>query len=371
MSGRLDLPDRILLGPGPSNVDPRVLRAMSSPLVGHLDPRFLEIMDETMELLRLIFQTKNRLTIPMSGTGSAGMETCLVNLIEPSDEVVVCINGLFGERMAEIASRCGGIVRRVEAEWGRIIEPWQVEKALQSASPKLVAVVHAETSTGILQPLEEISKLVHDSGALFLVDAVTSLGGCEVKVDGWGIDACYSATQKCLSCPPGLSPVTFSEKAMDAVRGRKSKVRSWYLDLSLIEKYWGEDRVYHHTAPVSMIYALHESLRIIAEEGLKKRFERHSSNAELLAENMASLGIELWAQEGYRAPMINAASIPEGIEDTRVRRLLLDKYNIEIGGGLGELAGKIWRIGLMGYSSQKKNVILLTRALKNILRRGK
>lgn len=371
MIKRLNLPERILLGPGPSNVDPRVLKAMSTPLVGHLDPKFLEIMDETMELLRFVFQTKNRLTIPISGTGSAGMETCLVNLIEPGDEVVVCVNGLFGERMADIASRCGGIVRRVEAGWGRIIEPWQVEEVLESTSPKLVAIVHAETSTGVLQPLEEISKLVHDSGAIFLVDAVTSLGGCEVKVDELKIDACYSATQKCLSCPPGLSPVTVSEKAMDAIRERKSKVRSWYLDLSLIEKYWGSDRVYHHTAPISMVYALHESLCIIAEEGLKKRFKRHESNAEFLAENMASLGIELWAQEGYRAPMINAVSIPEGIEDTRVRRLLLSEHNIEIGGGLGELAGKIWRVGLMGYSSQRKNVILLTRALKKISRREK
>ncbi|HEV8716535.1 MAG TPA: alanine--glyoxylate aminotransferase family protein, partial [Candidatus Binatia bacterium] len=283
-AGELTPSVRILLGPGPSNVHPRVLKALSTPLVGHLDPEFIRLMDETKDLLRFVFQTRNPLTLPISGTGSAGMEACLVNLIEPDDEVVVGVNGVFGGRMVDIVERCGAKAVVMETQWGNIFTPGQIQSALKRCRrAKLVAVVHAETSTGAWQPLEELSPLVHQAGALFVVDAVTSLGGCPLQVDAWGIDACYSGTQKCLSCPPGLSPVTFNQTALDAVRKRKSKVQSWYLDLTMIEKYWGEERVYHHTAPISMNYALREALRLVQEEGLEARFRRHQRNHVALA----------------------------------------------------------------------------------------
>lgn len=359
---------RILLGPGPSNVHPRVLKAMSTPLVGHLDPDFLGIMNETMELLRFVFQTDNRLTIPVSGTGSAGMEACLCNLIEPGDEVIIGVNGLFGERMCDVAGRCGAEVQRVEAEWGKILEPGQVEVALKQGKTKLVALVHAETSTGIYQPLEEISRLTKEYGALLLVDTVTSLGGCPVTVDRWGIDAAYSGTQKCLSAPPGLAPITLSPRALEVVKRRKQKVQSWYLDLSMVERYWGEERFYHHTAPISMIYALREALRLIGEEGIEERFSRHQRNHLALVAGLKGLGLELSAQEGHRLPMLNAVRIPEGIDDLKVRRYLLQEFGIEIGGGLGPLKGKIWRIGLMGHSSTRNNVLLVIGALEQALR---
>ncbi|MGI6454889.1 MAG: pyridoxal-phosphate-dependent aminotransferase family protein [bacterium] len=365
----LNPPERVLLGPGPSNCSPRVLQALSKPMIGHLDPEFLWIMEQTQEMLRQVFQTGNQMTLPISGTGSSGMETCFVNLVEPGDRVVVCRNGVFGNRMADVATRCGAEVITVDAPWGQIIEPDAVrEKLAASGQIKLLAIVHAETSTGVLQPLEEISAIVHEHDALFLVDTVTSLGGVEVKVDEWGIDAVYSGTQKCLSCPPGLSPVSFSERAMQVLRDRRSRVQSWYLDLTMICQYWGSERVYHHTAPISMNYAIHEALRDILEEGLEYRFRRHLENSELLRSELAELDIHFSAQEGYQLPTLNAVTIPKGADDLTVRKRLLQEYGIEIGVGLGEFKGNVWRIGLMGYSSQKRNVLLLKQALNEILK---
>ncbi|MGQ9629903.1 MAG: pyridoxal-phosphate-dependent aminotransferase family protein [bacterium] len=359
---------RILMGPGPSDVHPRVLRAMATPLVGHLDPDFIAIMEEVKDLLRYVFQTKNKLTIPVSGTGSAGMETCLCNLIEPGDSVLVCVNGVFGERMSDIVERCGGKLNRVDAEWGKIIEPDSVEASLKKTKAKVVAIVHAETSTGVLQPLEEIGEISHRYGALFLVDTVTSLGGHPVKVDEWGIDACYSGTQKCLSCPPGLAPISLNERAMEIVRNRKRKVQSWYLDMSMVERYWGEERVYHHTAPISMNYALREALVVIYEEGLEARFKRHKLNHDALLAGMDALGLKPFvSEERHRLWSLNTIRIPEGVNDGRVRSRLLSEFGIEIGSGLGAVKGKVWRIGLMGHSSTKNNVLLLLGALEQIL----
>lgn len=364
---KLNPPSRTLLGPGPSPVPSRVLQSMSLPVIGHLDPAFLKIMDESMAMLREVFQTRNRLALPMSGTGSAGMETCLVNLIEPGDAVLIGVNGVFGARMVDVAERCGAQVDRVEAEWGAALDPEQFRAALAKKPYKLVALVHAETSTGVLQPLEEISRLVHERDSLFLVDAVTSLGGAPVKVDGWEIDACYSGTQKCLGCPPGLSPVTLNERAVAAVRKRRRKVQSWYLDLSMIEKYWGSERVYHHTAPISMNYALHEALRLVLEEGLPACWQRHRQAHEAFIREMQKLGLECAVAEPIRAPMINAVRIPSGVDDARVRQRLYDEFDIEIGSGLGPLKGKIWRVGLMGHGARVENVELLVRALRQLM----
>ena len=363
-------PPRILLGPGPSAVNPRVLRALSMPLVGHLDPAFLRIMDDTKRVLQFVFQTRNELTIPISGTGSAGMEACLVNLLEPGDDAVVCINGVFGIRMADIVERCGARLVKVDAPWGRVIDPADVGTALTHCTrPKLLAIVHAETSTGAWQPLEEIGALAHAAGALFVVDTVTSLGGCPVRVDEWGIDACYSGTQKCLSCPPGLSPITFGPRAVEALRHRKNKVQSWYLDLTMIEKYWGADRVYHHTAPISMNYALYEALRLVEEEGLEARWARHERNHHALKAGLAAIGLTIAAQENHQLWTLNSVRIPDGVDDARVRAALLEEFNIEIGGGLGVLKGKTWRIGLMGDSSTTANVLLVLSALERVLPR--
>jgi len=363
-----DLPGRILMGPGPSNVSPRVLRAMSMPLVGHLDPSFIQLMEEVKDLLRYVFRTRNEVTIPVSGTGSAGMETCLVNLVEPGDPVLVCVNGLFGQRMCDIVTRVGGELGRLDAEWGSIVDPAQVRKALDRGKVKVVAIVHAETSTGVLQPLEEIGKTVREHGQLLIVDAVTSLGGHPVETDGWRIDACYSGTQKCLSCPPGLSPVTFSDRAMETVRNRRSPVQSWYLDMGLLFKYWGEERAYHHTAPISANYALREALRLIREEGLEARYARHELNQTALVAGLEAMGLELLVAEGYRLWSLTTVKIPEQVSDAAVRGRLLTEYGIEIGGGLGPLKGRVWRIGLMGESSTRNNVMLLLLALDEILR---
>ena len=361
-------PIRTLLGPGPSPVHARVLEAMSLPVVGHLDPKFLEIMDQSMAMLREVFQTKNRLALPMSGTGSAGMETCFVNLVEPGDAVLIGVNGVFGTRMVDVAQRCGAQVDTVEAEWGAALDAEKFRTALAKKKYKLAAIVHAETSTGVLQPLDDIAKVVRESGALLLVDAVTSLGGAPVRVDELGIDACYSGTQKCLGCPPGLSPVTFSDRAIEVVRKRKTKVQSWYLDLSMIEKYWGNERVYHHTAPISMNYALHEALRMVLEEGLDKAWQRHRQVQETFIREMHKLEIEPAIDEpAIRAPMINTVKIPDGADDTKVRQRLYDEFNIEIGAGLGPLKGKIWRVGLMGYGARVENVEVLTKALKQVI----
>ncbi|TMB57738.1 MAG: alanine--glyoxylate aminotransferase family protein [Deltaproteobacteria bacterium] len=362
-------PARVLLGPGPSDVHPRVLAALAAPLVGHLDPVFVAMMEEVKSLLRFVFATENALTIPISGTGSAGMEACVVNLVEPGDEVVVGVNGVFGTRLAEVATRAGATVTRVEAPWGRVVRAEQVEAALRNCrQPKLVALIHAETSTGAWQPLEDAARLAHDHGALFLADCVTSLAGAPVEIDRWGIDAAYSGTQKCLSCPPGLSPITFGPRAVEALRRRKTPVQSWYLDLTLLERYWGEERVYHHTAPISMNYALREALRLVAEEGLAARFARHRANHEALAAGLASLGLAFASEEGHRLPMLNAVTVPDGMDEARVRRRLLDAHGIEIGGGLGPMKGRVWRIGLMGESSRRAHVLLLLSALEDALR---
>jgi alanine-glyoxylate transaminase / serine-glyoxylate transaminase / serine-pyruvate transaminase len=363
----LQVSSRLLLGPGPSNVHPRVLKAMATPLIGHLDPEFLGIMNETMELLRWLFRTENRLTLPMSGTGSLGMETCFVNILEAGDPVLICVNGVFGQRMVDNAERCGARVDTVTAPWGESIDPGQVEKALAEKPCKLLAVVHAETSTGVLQPLEDLGRLAKAAGALFLVDSVTSLGGCPLEVDATGIDLCYSGTQKCLSVPPSLSPVTFNDRALSVMERRRSKVQSWYQDLSMIASYWGQERVYHHTAPVSAIFALREGLRIIHEEGLPARIQRHRKNAAALWAGLEGLGLKLLVTEKFRAPSLTTVRIPEGIDDAAVRRALLSRHNIEVGGGLGTLKGKVWRIGLMGENSHMNNVLLLLAVLGGIL----
>lgn len=363
----LRVPTRVLMGPGPSIADPRVLKAMATPLVGHLDPVFLDIMNDVMDSLRYVFETENQLAFPMSGTGSAGMETCLVNLIEPGDSVVICINGVFGTRMADIAERCGAEVTTVEAPWGAPIDPDDVQAALAKGKVDLVAIVHAETSTGVLQPLEEISRIVHEHGALLVVDAVTSLAGVRVEVDRLGIDACYSGTQKCLSAPPGLSPVTFGPRAMERLNTRKQKVQSWYLDLTMISQYWGEERFYHHTAPISMMYALKEALNIVREEGLEAREARHRQVSQTFCDGLEELGLAPRVPEEYRAPMLVTVGVPEGVDEAAVRRRLLERNNIEIGAGLGELKGKVWRVGLMGASCHENNAILLLAALREAL----
>ena len=352
-------------------VHPRVLRAMATPLLGHLDPTFLQLMDEVQQMLRNVFRTANRFTIAVSGTGSAGMEAALVNLIEPGDPVVVGVNGLFGARMAAIVERCGGKLFRVEAPWGRIIEPDDILKTLSQSGPmKIVALVHAETSTGVSQPLEEIGALCRDHGCLLVVDAVTSLGGLPVEVDGWGIDACYGATQKCLSCPPGLAPLTLSERALTVIRGRKTPCQSWYLDLSLLADYWTEGkRAYHHTAPISMLYALREALRLVEEEGLAARFARHKLNSDALMAGLAALGLSPLAKDGHRLPSLNCVTFPAHVQDAPVRASLLQEFGIEIGGGLGVLQGKVWRIGLMGESSTRSNVLTLLNSLEEIFLR--
>jgi len=363
-------PPRILMGPGPSNVHPRVLQAMAASVVGHLDPYFQTIMDETMTLLRDLFRTQNKLTFPISGTGSAGMEASFCNFLEEGDVAIIGVNGLFGERMVDNAIRLGAEVIPITVEWGKIVDPGAVEAALKSRNKvKLVAVVHAETSTGALQPLDEISRLTKQYDTLFLVDTVTSLGGHEVAVDDWGIDICYSGTQKCISVPPGLAPFTANEKALAALKVRRKKGPSWYLDLSLLSDYWATGRLYHHTAPINMVYALHEALAIIAEEGLEARIKRHSRNGRALHAGLEAMGLMLHAQAGHRLNVLTSVRIPEGVNDAKVRTALLNEFNMEIGGGLGQLKGKIWRIGLMGHSSTESNVLLLLHALEKLLSR--
>jgi alanine-glyoxylate transaminase / serine-glyoxylate transaminase / serine-pyruvate transaminase len=364
----IDPGERVLMGPGPSDVPARVLQALSAPCIGHLDPVFLSIMDETQRLLRFLFQTENALTIPVSGTGSAGMETCFVNLLEPGDEVVVCVNGVFGTRMCDIVNRLGGKLIRVDAEWGKTIDPERVRQAVKGRHPKVLAVVHAETSTGVCQPLDDLCAIAKESGALFLVDMVTSLAGMDVALDRMGIDAAYSGTQKCISCPPGLAPISFSPAAMKVLQERKSPAASWYLDMSMVSSYWGADRKYHHTAPINMIYALREALRIIAEEGLDARFARHLLNHKALVTGVEAMGLSMLVAEGERLPMLNAIRIPEGADDLKVRKALLNDIGMEIGGGLGALAGKVWRVGLMGHASRRRNVFLFLSALETILK---
>lgn len=365
----LNLPPRLLLGPGPSSVHPRVLQALAYPPVGHLDPQFLALMNEVQELLRFVFQTENRLTIPVSGTGSAGMEAALCNFIEPGDSVLVGVNGYFGERMVDMAGRYGAEVRRLDRPWGEVFTPEEIEAALRAKPAKLVAIVHAETSTGALQPLDGLADVVHRQGGLLLVDCVTSLGGVPVQVDAQDIDIAYSGTQKCLGCPPGLAPITVGSRALEVLQGRKTKVANWYLDLTMVANYWGASRTYHHTAPINMNYALREALRMVHEEGLEARFARHRATAELLWAGLEEMDLALHVASAHRLPTLTTVRVPAGVDEAAVRKALLDNYNVEIGGGLGSLKGQVWRVGLMGYSSSRENVTLLLAALRTLLGR--
>jgi alanine-glyoxylate transaminase/serine-glyoxylate transaminase/serine-pyruvate transaminase len=363
----LNPPVRTLLGPGPSDTHPRVLAAMAKSTVGHLDPYYLQLMDGMQQMLRAVFQTQNRMTFAVSATGSAGMEAAVVNVIEPGDSMIVCVNGVFGGRMADVAARAGANVTKVERPWGEVFSPADLKDAIAKAKPKVLGIVLAETSTGAWQPIEEIAALVRESGAMLVVDAVTALGGLPVEVDRWGVDVIYSGSQKCLSCPPGLAPISFSDRALELILGRKSKVQSWYLDVTMLAQYWGSDRVYHHTAPINMTYGLYEALRLVLEEGLEKCFARHQQNHVALKAGLAALGITYTAQEGHQLPMLNAVRVPEGVDDAKVRGGLLNKFGIEIGGGLGAFKGKVWRIGLMGYGSRPANVLLFLAALEQLL----
>ncbi len=348
-------------------VHPRVLSALAHPLIGHLDPLFISLMNEVQDLLRFVFETRNPLTVPVSGTGSAGMEAALCNFIEPGDRVVIGVNGYFGERLCNMAQRYGATVDRVERPWGEAFTPEEIRDALDKRPAKLVAIVHAETSTGVLQPLDGIADVVHRHGSLLVLDCVTSLGGIPVKIDERGVDVAYSGTQKCLSCPPGLAPLTVNERARSVLNARKTPVANWYLDLTMIEEYWGSERTYHHTAPISMNFAVREGLRLVQEEGLEHRFERHRQNARLLWEGLEALGLTLAVRPEYRLPTLTTVFVPDGIDEGAIRRRLLDDYNIEIAGGLGAYKGRIWRIGLMGYSSRRENAVLLLAALKRLL----
>ncbi|MFB6282346.1 MAG: alanine--glyoxylate aminotransferase family protein [Halobacteria archaeon] len=366
--GELQPPDRLLMGPGPSNVHPRVLRAMSASVVGHLDPYFLEVMDDVQELLRYVFQTDNEWTIPVSGTGSAAMEACFTNLVEPGDTVLVPTNGYFGERMESMARRVGGDTRLVEADWGKPLDVEVVKEAFEEHDPDVFGVVHAETSTGVLQPhVDELVDIAHDNDAYVVLDTVTSLAGVEVDIDGWGVDAAYSADQKCLSCPPGASPLTLSPRAMDKINSRDTEPKSWYLDLSLLDEYWGSDRSYHHTAPISNVYALREALRIVEEEGLEERWRRHREVAGALKTGVEAMGLEMNAEDEYWLPPLNAVRIPEEVDAAAVLENMMEEYGIEISSGLGDLEGKILRIGCMGHSAQIENVLYVVGALGKTL----
>jgi alanine-glyoxylate transaminase/serine-glyoxylate transaminase/serine-pyruvate transaminase len=348
-------------------VHPRVLAALARPTVGHLDPYYLQIMDELQTMLRAVFRTTNRFTLAISGTGSAGQEATVLNLVEPGERVLVCVNGVFGSRLADMAQRAGGDVTMIERPWGEVFSVADVKEALTRVKPKVVAIVLAETSTGAWQPIDEIAAAVRDAGAMLILDTVTALGGVPVEIDKWQIDAVYSGTQKCLSCPPGLAPVSFSDRAVEKILRRREKVRSWYLDVSLIANYWGGERVYHHTAPINMTYALHEALRMLLEEGLENCVARHRLNHQALKAGLAALGIEYATEPGHALPQLNAVRIPHGVDDLFVRKGLLARFGIEIGAGLGAFKGKVWRIGLMGHASRPSNVLTLLAALEQLL----
>jgi len=361
---------RTLMGPGPSDVNPRVLTAMARPTIGHLDPEFIRLMDEIKGMLQYAFQTKNDLTIPVSAPGSAGMETCFVNLIEPGDKVIVCQNGVFGGRMTENVKRSGGEAVIVEQEWGRAVDPARLEDALKlHPDAKIVAFVHAETSTGVQSDALALCKLAQAYDCLTIVDCVTSLAGIEVALDAWGVDAAYSGTQKCLSCAPGLSPISMSPRAVDVIKARKTPVASWFLDLNLVMGYWGEGkkRAYHHTAPVNALYGLHEALVVLTQEGLATSWDRHMRNHNALKAGLEAMGLTFVVPEAERLPQLNLVSIPDGVDEASIRNQLLSQYDLEIGAGLGSLAGKVWRIGLMGYGSNPKNVLLCVNALEAVL----
>jgi alanine-glyoxylate transaminase/serine-glyoxylate transaminase/serine-pyruvate transaminase len=367
VSNRPEAPLRKLMGPGPLDIHPRVYQALTSPIIGYLDPAYLKILDQIGDQLRMVFQTRNRTTHAAPGTGTAGMEACVANLIEPGDKILVCVHGYFGDRLRQMVERQGAQIMLIEEEWGRPTDPQRVEVALKADTYKVIALVHAETSTGVLQPMDDIVKLADKYGVMILLDTVTSLGGIEVKMDEWGLDAAYSCSQKCIGCPPGLAPVSFSDRAVEAIKNRKQPVSSWYLDITLLEKYWGPDRVYHHTSSSTLNYALLEALRLIDEEGLQNRFDRHLENHRALVAGIEAMGLEMYVRPEYRLPTLNAVKIPEGVDDVKVRRYLLETFNLEIGGGLGALKGKVWRVGLMGYSSSAENVLFFLSAISRAL----
>jgi alanine-glyoxylate transaminase/serine-glyoxylate transaminase/serine-pyruvate transaminase len=360
--------DMLLMGPGPSTVSPNIYTALKQPTLGHLDPQFIQIMDEIKVQLQSVLNTKNELTVPMSGTGSAGMETCFVNLVEEGDNVLILINGVFGLRMQDVAQRLGANVDAIEFPWGSPVIPDEVKTKLSQQKYDMVAMVHAETSTGVLNPVKKVGELVKENGALYLIDAVTSVGGMPVKMDEWNIDALYTGTQKCLSCPPGLSPISFSDAAINKLQQRKNKVPNWYLDLSMIANYWsGNTRVYHHTAPINMLYGLYQALYDAMDEGLENVYNRHTEMHHMLVNELEGIGLKFVVDKPFRLPMLNAVEVPQGVEDADVRSVLLNDHKIEIGGGLGIFAGKVWRIGLMGHSAHPQNVQRLVSALQQIL----
>lgn len=364
----LDPPRRTLMGPGPSGADPSVLAAMGLPILGHLDPEFMRIMDECQTMMRRVFRTANDVTLATPGTGTSGMEAAVMNLLQPGDRAIIGICGYFGERIAQMAARTGAEVTRVTAPWGSPIAPEDVERALREGPARLVAIVHAETSTGVRQPVEPIARLAKEAGALLLLDCVTSLGGEPVDIDGWGVDAAYSGTQKCLSAPPGASPLTLSPAAWRAVQARETPANSWYLDLGLLEAYWDSRRAYHHTSPISMTYALHRALALVLEEGLEARWGRHERHGRALQRGLEAMGLALHADAAHRLSVLTTVRIPEGVEDAPVRGALLERFGIEIGGGLGDLRGRVWRVGLMGESSTPGNVLYFLASLGGLLR---
>jgi alanine-glyoxylate transaminase/serine-glyoxylate transaminase/serine-pyruvate transaminase len=364
---RQEAPLRRLMGPGPLDVHPRVYKALSSPVIGYLDPVYLNVLDRIGELLPPVFGTQNRITNAMPGTGSSGMEACIANLIEPGDRVLVSVNGFFGDRIRQMAERQEAEITVVETGWGRPVDPERIEAELKKKSFKLIALVHAETSTGVLQPIDDISRLAKAYDAMMMLDTVSSLGGIEIKVDEWGIDACFSCSQKCIGCAAGLAPITFSDRAVEAVKNRKTQVGSWYLDISLIEKYWGTERVYHHTSSSTLNYGLLEALLLIHEEGLENRFARHLKNHKALVAGVEALGLKMLVDPEHRLPTLNTVVIPDGVDDLKLRRYLLEKFKLDIGGGFGRLQGKVWRVGLMGYSSSADNVLFFIPAISRAL----
>lgn len=364
----LQLPNRILLGAGPSNIHPRILQAMLTPMLGHLDPDFWPVLDDIREMLSLVFHTSTKGTFPLPATGTAAMESSFCNMVEPGDSVVIAVNGFFSDRMTDIASRCGAEVHRIDVPWGSPVLPEHIDQACRSVGTvKAVGVVHAATSTGVLSPIKDIAEVVHQHNAVIIVDAVTSLGGLEFRMDDWELDVCYSASQKCLGAPSGLAPISFGPRALEVLKNRQTPVQSFYLDMSNVEAYWDETKRYHHTTPILMMYAFREALRMMLEEGMEKRWERHARNAASLRAGLEALGLELFADEGYRLNPLTTIAIPGGVDGAAVQRQLYKNYEIEIGGGLGELAGKIWRIGLMGESCQASNVLAVLSALEHIL----
>ncbi len=355
------------MGPGPLEIHPRVYQALTSPVIGYLDPDYLKILDQVGEKLQMVFQTQNRATNAMPGTGTSGMEACVANLIEPGDKVLVCVHGYFGDRLRQMVERQDAQMTVIEGEWGKPIDPREIEWAFKSDAYKVLAIVHAETSTGVLQPMDEVVRLTREYGVMLLLDTVTSLGGVEVKMDDWGVDAAYSCSQKCIGCPPGVAPVSFSDRAVEAARNRQHPVRSWYLDITLLEKYWGSERVYHHTSSSTLNYALLEALTLIEEEGLQNRFARHLKNHRALVAGVEAMGLEMLVSPEYRLPTLNTIRIPQGVDDVKVRSYLLETFDLEIGGGLGALKGKVWRVGQMGYSSSAENVLFFLSAINRAL----